>query len=182
MQVAADLFYRQGYRATGVNEVIEKSGVAKATFYKHFPSKDDLGHAYIQSMRENEIAYLTRCVSSQSEPVGRFLAVIDSLRAWLIETDFRGCPFINMVSEIPDPKNPLRKEGMMLYDATRDMVLTLAEELLASDAQKYGHLDAQELTKEYMVIFAGAVGLAGIYHSNWPVEHALISARRLIGE
>ena len=48
LAVASELFYRQGYRATGINEVIARSGVAKATFYNHFPSKEDLCLAYLQ--------------------------------------------------------------------------------------------------------------------------------------
>ena len=182
MTVAADLFYTQGYRATGVNEVIEKSGVAKATFYNHFPTKEELGRAYIQSMREGEVIYLNKYVRAKKTPVSRFLAVIESVGPWLLDTDFRGCPFINIASEIPDPKSPLRKEGIMVYDAAREIVTTLAQELIASDKKKFGHLDAKELTNDYLVIFAGAIGLAEIYHAIWPVEHALKAARRLIGE
>jgi hypothetical protein len=54
--------------------------------------------------------------------------------------------------------------------------------LIASDAGKYGHLDAKELTSEYMVAFTGAISLAEIYHAIWPVKDALTMARRLIGE
>ena len=62
MSVAADLFYKQGYRATGVNEVIEKSGVAKATFYSHFPSKDDLALAYLRQLKDIEIAHVDNTI------------------------------------------------------------------------------------------------------------------------
>jgi hypothetical protein len=61
-------------------------------------------------------------------------------------------------------------------------VETLAKELIASDAKRYGHLDIKVLTGEYMVAFTGAVALAGIYHAIWPVEDALNTARRLIGQ
>jgi len=58
LDVASDLFYRQGYRATGINEVIKESGVAKATFYNHFPTKDDLCYAYLEGVRVREKAYV----------------------------------------------------------------------------------------------------------------------------
>jgi hypothetical protein len=112
----------------------------------------------------------------------RFLAVIRSLEPWLLETDFRGCGFINMAAEIPDPEDPLRSEGREVYDIVRTRVETLANELIASDPKKFRHLDAGELTNEYMVAFTGAIALAEIYHAIWPVEHALITVRRLIGE
>jgi AcrR family transcriptional regulator len=182
MSVAADLFYRQGYRATGVNEVIEKSGVAKATFYNHFPSKDDLGLAYLLQLKDAEVAYVDDAIRAAKGRVNRLLAVIRSLEPWLLDTKFRGCAFINMASEIPDPKHPLRKVGREVYDLVRTQVRTLAEELIASNARKYGHLDARELTSDYMLAFTGAISLAEIYHAIWPIEDALNTVRRLIGE
>jgi AcrR family transcriptional regulator len=182
MSVAADLFYKQGYRATGVNEVIEKSGVAKATFYNHFPSKDDLGLAYLLQLKDTEAVYVDNAIRAAKGRVNRFLAVIRSLEPWLLDTKFRGCAFINMASEIPDPKHPLRKVGREVYDHVRTQVATLAEELIASDARKYGHLDARELTSDYMVVFTGAISLAEIYHAIWPIEDALNTVQRLIGE
>ena len=85
-------------------------------------------------------------IRSAKGRVNRFLAVIRSLEPWLLDTRFRGCAFINMASEIPDPKHPLRKVGREVYDHVRTHVATLAEELIASNAGKYGHLDARELT------------------------------------
>jgi AcrR family transcriptional regulator len=182
MSVASDLFYRQGYRATGINEVIEKSGVAKATFYSHFPSKDDLALAYLQQLKDTEIVHVDNSIQAAKGRVNRFLAVIRSLEPWLLDTEFRGCAFINMASEVPDPRHPLRKVGREVYDFVRGRVAALAEELIASDARKYGLLDAKELTREYMVAFTGAIALAEIYHAIWPVKDALNTARRLIGE
>jgi AcrR family transcriptional regulator len=182
MSVATELFYRQGYRATGINEVIQKSGVAKATFYNHFPSKDDLGMAYLTYLKEGEIAVVDQAIRAARNPVGRFLAVIQSLGPWAVDTDFRGCGFLNMASEVPDPKSPLRKVGRDLYDGIRSRVEQLSKELIASDPRKYKSYDVRELTDEYMVIFVGAVALAEIYHDIWPVEHAVDAARRLIGQ
>jgi AcrR family transcriptional regulator len=181
MSVASELFYRQGYRATGINEVIAKSGVAKATFYRHFPSKDDLGLAYLQRLRDGWIALVDRSVTSAEGPVNRYLAVMRSLEPWLRDTKFRGCGFINMAAEIPDRKHPLRKVGRQVYDDARGRVAGLAAALIASDVGKYGHLDATELASEYMVAFTGAIALAEIYHAMWPVEDALNTAHRLIG-
>ena len=92
MSVAADLFYKQGYRATGINEVIEKSGVAKATFYNHFPSKDDLGLAYLQQLKDTEVVYVDNAIRSAKGRVNRFLAVIRSLEPWLLDTSSAAAP------------------------------------------------------------------------------------------
>jgi AcrR family transcriptional regulator len=182
LTVAADLFYRQGYRATGINEVIRKSGVAKATFYNHFPTKDDLGLAYLRQAMEREVVHVENFIHAANRPLERFLSVMRSVVPWLEETDFRGCPFVNMASEIPDPDDSLRNVGKATYDYVRGRLQTLSEELIASDEAQYGHLDANVLTGEYMVAMAGAIALAEIYHAKWPVENALSNVRRLIGE
>lgn len=182
MRVATDLFYRQGYRASGINEVIQKSGVAKATFYNHFPSKDDLGLAYLESVKEGELATVDQAIRSAQGPVARFLSVIQSLEPWALTTDFRGCAFMNIASEIPDPGSPLRRAGRELYGAIRERVEGLARALIASSPDEYGDLDAVALTHQYMVIFSGAAALAEIYHDIWPIEHAVMAARGLIGE
>ena len=73
---ASDLFYTQGYRATGINEVIKQSGVAKATFYSHFPSKDDLCLAYLEERSLAEKRSITEQVQSKRTPRAKFLAVM----------------------------------------------------------------------------------------------------------
>jgi hypothetical protein len=89
---------------------------------------------------------------------------------------------MNISAEVPDPKSPLRKVGTRLYDEIRTRVESLASKLIESDTKKYGHLDATELTKDYMIAFAGAVALAEIYHAIWPIEQAEQTVRRLIGK
>ena len=91
MTVASELFYKQGYRATGINEVIEKSGVAKATFYNHFPSKDDLVHAYLVGVVDSELGSLDNELRKTRGPLNRFLLAINWLQPWLESTQFRGC-------------------------------------------------------------------------------------------
>ena len=182
LEVATDLFYRQGYRATGINEVIDKSGVAKATFYKHFPSKDDLYEACLHILSEKELCFVDEGIQSSNDPRERLLSVLTWLETWATNTDFRGCAFLHAASEVPDPNHRLRKVGTRLYDEIRHRVEKLVEEFLASDIAKYGHLDAKTLANDYMVLFSGAVALAEIYHAIWPIEQAVETFERLIGE
>ena len=182
LNIATELFYKQGYRATGINEIIEKSGVAKATFYSHFPSKDDLCAASLKSLSSNEIIYIENAIAKANGPINRFMSVITSVAQWANDTEFRGCAFMNISAEVPDPKSPLRKVGTKLYDEIRKRVEALANELIESDKKKYGQLDAKDLTNDYMTAFAGAVALAEIYHAIWPIEQAEQTVRRLIGK
>ena len=182
LQIASELFYQQGFRATGINEVIEKSGVAKATFYKQFPSKDDLGVNYLQELHKAEMVVLDKAIREAKGPTEKFLSILASLEPWLIKTRFRGCPYLNMASEIPDPRSPLRKEGVRLYDTIHSRIENLTEELINSNSKNYGHLDTTEISNIYMVQFSGAIALAELYNAIWPVESALITMRKLIGK
>lgn len=181
LATAGDLFYRQGYRATGVNEVIAKAGVAKATFYAHFPSKDDLCLAYLKDRNTRDAEDILKFVRTRRTPRTRFLAVMESMEPWAIQTDFRGCQFINMVPEVPDVNSPMREEGQRHYDWARKQVRELAGELIDSDRKKYGHLDADEVTNSYMTYLAGAIALAGVYHELWPIRDGIAAVRRLVG-
>ncbi len=181
LATAADLFYRQGYRATGVNEVIEKAGVAKATFYAHFPTKDELCLAYLQERNEREAQEILDVVATKRTPLTRFLSVFEFMEPWAIRTEFRGCQFLNMVPEVPDETSPLREEARRHYDWARNSVKELAKDLIASDKKKYGHLNPDQLAEAYVTQLAGAVALAAVYKDLWPIKEGIAAMRRLIG-
>jgi AcrR family transcriptional regulator len=109
LATAADLFFHQGYRATGINEVIARSGVAKATFYHHFPGKDDLCLAYLRDRNTSEYEAITAFVQDKKTAREQFLAVMESVGPWLEANELRGCAFLNMVAEVPDPAEPAQK-------------------------------------------------------------------------
>lgn len=180
LETATELFANQGFRATGVNEIIEKSGVAKATFYNHFPTKDDLCLVYLRTRDTFELDSIKAYVAKKRTPWGRFLAVIESLEPWLKNTDLRGCGFLNMVAEVPDSKSPLRKVGKKHYQSIRALIRELAAELIESDEQHYGNLDPDAVTDEYMVIISGSVALTEVYHDTWPIRQGIDMVARLV--
>lgn len=178
---AADLFYKQGYKATGINEVIEKSGVAKATFYSHFPSKDDLCLAYLKTRNFDEVSEISNFVLQKKTPRSKFLAVIESLEPWLVANELRGCAFLNMVAEEPNTSSPLRKEGKRHYTALRKFIRKLTDELIDSDKVKYKSLDATKVTDDYLLILTGAIALTEIYSETWPIKRAIKAVQNLLG-
>ncbi|MEM7143860.1 MAG: TetR/AcrR family transcriptional regulator [Verrucomicrobiota bacterium] len=182
LQTAADLFYRNGYRATGTNEIIDKANVAKATFYAHFPTKDDLCLAYLKDRNAREAEEIMTFVNSKRSPLTRFYAVMDSMEPWAINTQYRGCQFINMVPEVPDHTHELRKEGHRHYDWARNLVHQLAQKLIDSDPKKYKHLNADDLTESYMTHLAGAIALAGVYNKLGPIKSGMKAVRRLVSD
>lgn len=180
LESASELFYTQGYRATGINEVIRQSGVAKATFYSHFPAKDDLCLAYLEMHSDAEKRGIGEQVQAKRTPKAKFLAVIEAIQPWLEANNLRGCEYLNTVAEVPDPANPLRRKGREHYEWLRGLVRELAEALIASDPKQYPGLTARSLADDYMVILVGAIALTEVYHDTWPIKHAIKMVKQLI--
>ena len=88
IQTANDLFYRQGYHQTGINQIIEESGVAKATFYSNFKSKEELGVEYLRERDRIDTNATKDAVNSIKEPYVRYMSIIKGLLEYMKETDF----------------------------------------------------------------------------------------------
>lgn len=94
---AHDLFYRDGIRATGIDRVIAESGVAKVTFYRYFPSKNDLICEFLEYRHLQWMTWLTDALARHG---GGANALCPALAEWFQDVNFRGCAFINSVAEL----------------------------------------------------------------------------------
>jgi len=94
---AHDLFYREGIRSTGIDTVIELAGVTKVTFYRHFKSKNHLIVAYLQYRHERWMRWFTAALQRHG---GTLQALVPTMAEWFRSPEYRGCAFINGVSEI----------------------------------------------------------------------------------
>jgi AcrR family transcriptional regulator len=98
LATALRLFYRDGLRATGIDRIIAESGVAKMSFYRHFPAKADLVRAFLAARHERWMSRFTEAVERRFEKDG-LAALAGALAEWFADEDFRGCAFINTVAE-----------------------------------------------------------------------------------
>lgn len=174
LAVAATLFYEQGYRATGVNQVIAESGVAKASFYDHFPSKDDLLLAYAKEMEAREIADMRAQVMAAPTARERFFGPLTMLIPWLKSSDFRGCPFQNLVAEVDSDLWRVRDVARDHRENVRALLRELARDLLAT-LDPPPAMSRDELADTYLVLFEGAIVTTVAYRHPWPVEQAIRS-------
>jgi AcrR family transcriptional regulator len=94
---AHDLFYRDGIRATGVDRVIAESGVTKVTFYRHFPSKNDLILAFLAYRHTRWMAWFDDALTRHGHTAE---ALVPTFREWAGDPGYRGCAFINSVGEM----------------------------------------------------------------------------------
>lgn len=164
LAAAGPRFYREGIRAVSADAVMADAQVTKATFYRHFPTKDDLVAAYLATVAAAERAAVDGWRSGMP-PQDVLTAYADHLAAQTCGEGFRGCPFLNAVAEYPDPEHPVRR----VADDHRAWLRTTAGELLrAMDVPR-----ADEVAVQLVMLRDGAM-VAG------PAVGADILARTLL--
>lgn len=145
LDVARELFYAEGIHAVGIDRIIAEAGVAKATFYHHFPSKDELVRAYLAEQSGLVRRATTVRGSSLLEKV---TGVFDDIGEITCGPGFRGCAFVNAAAEYPDPGHPVRA----VVDEHRRWFRELLRDVLADE----GHPDA-ERTAWMLALFRDGV-------------------------
>jgi AcrR family transcriptional regulator len=124
---AHELFYRDGIRATGIDRIIAESGVAKLTFYRHFPSKDDLVRSFLAYRHERWMAWFVDALGRNGAKPGAGLAPLAAAMAeWFADPAFRGCAFINAVAEVggslPDSAAIAQKHKQEMEQVIADLL------------------------------------------------------------
>lgn len=104
---ATALFYAHGVHAVGIDRIIAEAGVAKATFYHHFPAKDELVRAYVEG--QSRVGRSAIAALDQRAPRDLIMAVFDLVADAADLPGYRGCPFLNAAAEYPDPASPVRQ-------------------------------------------------------------------------
>lgn len=139
------LFYGQGIRAVGVDTIATEIGISKRTLYNYFPSKDEL-----------IVAYLTRRIrpaeAADLPPLDQILGAFDRLERSFASGVFRGCPFVNAVAELKEPKHAANKIALAFKEQRRTWFRELLTRLEVADA------DA--LATQLMLLVDGAIAAA----------------------
>lgn len=179
IETALRLFYQQGFRATGINQIIAESDVAKATFYSHFPSKEKLCVAYLQARHSIWMDWLRQSVERHGSASARLLGVFDFIRDWMSGCDFRGCAFLNIASEIPNLASEIRGEVVLHKDSLKDYIGSLVAEVEDSGAT-LPDADIQHIVDMLYVLVEGAIVASQNYGQVWPIAAARDAAARLL--
>ncbi len=101
LDTTRELFYQEGIHAVGIDTIIERSGVAKATLYHHFPSKEALIEAYLQERDHFFWTWFEQAISAEQEAKGKLLAFFDAVLIKVTAPGYRGCSFLNCAAEFP---------------------------------------------------------------------------------
>jgi len=124
LDTATRLFYEGGIHAVGIDRIIAEAGVAKATFYNHFPSKDDLVVAYLEEI--DRLGRAAVAALPKQPPQETIAAIMGRIGDAVTAGGWRGCPFLNAAAEYPDPASPVRQavdaRRAWYHDSLRDLL------------------------------------------------------------
>lgn len=172
LDTAAELFYREGIRAVGIDTIIAKSGVAKMSLYRNFASKDDLVCAYLERNIAQHGAWWDRVVSRHpGDPRAQMKALFVALGHWIDHPKFQGCPFTSAAAELRDPANPARALALAHKRMVRDRLHRVA---VAAGAD-----DPDRLCAQLQVLMEGAYA-AGRALDLGPDNDAVASAAAML--
>jgi AcrR family transcriptional regulator len=156
LNAAYELFSKRGIRAVGTDEVIERAGVAKATLYRHFATKNDLVLAVLQRREELWTHGLIEAQSAQrgSTPEDQLLAIFDVMHDWFqLRDGYEGCSFINVLLEL-GVDHPAGQACVAHIDHVRDIV--------RSRAVAAGLTDVEDFASSWHILMKGAIILAAV--------------------
>ncbi|HAU5562669.1 TPA: TetR/AcrR family transcriptional regulator [Serratia fonticola] len=120
---AQQLFYQQGIRATGIDKIIAAAGVTKVTFYRHFPAKNALILAFLQTRHQRWMSAFRSALAQHEDLVDALPA---ALLSWFNDDDYRGCAFINTAAELGDT---LPEASLLIRQHKQDMAQAIADKL-----------------------------------------------------
>jgi AcrR family transcriptional regulator len=148
LSAANELFYEEGIHSVGIDRVIERAGVAKASLYSGFGSKDELVRSYLAARREAREARVTARLAQHDSPRERLLAIFDFLAEVFQEESFRGCAFLRASAEAR-----VGSSVRDICDTSRRWLRTLFTDL----AHQAGARAPDELARQLMLLYDGAV-------------------------
>jgi AcrR family transcriptional regulator len=172
LTAAHDHFHNLGIRATGVDTLIEEAGVAKATFYRHFPSKDDLVVAWLRDDRPRWFYAVRDRAEAAAQPGQVIPMIFEEMAHRLEEEGYRGCAFQNAAAEITEVSHP----ALPIIREYFNEIEAYFREVLAGS----GREDAADRAAELAVLLAGGIAASVAKHDFAPALVARDAAERLL--
>ena len=172
LETAAELFYRDGYGAVGVDTIIAQASVAKTTLYRHFPSKDELIVAYLERADERFWAWFEHAIAGHREPRAKLAGLFEAVASLAASPACLGCTFQGAASEFPSQDHP----GHRVARQHKQAVLERLQEL----AREAGAPDPGQLAGELLLVMDGAFAAARMFGRRSPAKAAPQAAAALL--
>ena len=173
LQLARDLFYREGIRAVGVDEIVARAGVTKPSLYRSFPSKDELAASYLRRYEAEFWERFNGAMSTHADdPRGQLLDYLEGLAVRSVAPDYRGCGLSNAAVEYPEPDHPAR---LVSEHHKRELSLRLY-----AMAAQMGAKDPHLLGDGLLLLLEGTFASGQLFHEGGPAGNVARAAALLI--
>lgn len=173
LAIATRLFARDGYHAVGIDRIIADSGVAKMTFYKHFPSKNKLIVAVLEARSTTALSSLRTFVEGKTTPMKRLQAVFDWHSKWFGSDDFTGCMFIAATAEFhnsePEVSRCSSEHKRLLTDFISEILTDLVD-----------NKSVDRMARQTVMLLDGAVTAALVHDRSAAAKEAWVAMQALV--
>ena len=173
LETADKLFSSRGYGNVGINEIIDRSETAKASFYQHFPSKERLCADWLSARHDKSESEWQRVLEKSGSAERQILAVFDDLQNFMKTSKFRGCPFTNTSGFLGEDDGVVRDQIIAHKQGQRHFFVSMAGKLTTPAR-------ARKLGTALFLLYTGATMESQNARDIWPVEAAKESAQDLI--
>lgn len=168
IKTAGSLFYKNGYNTTGINEIIEKAGIAKATLYNHFNSKEDICIAYLELRHAEFITALKNCIDAKELGRKQLLAIYDFLLEYYREKEFYGCWGIKIHGELPAGN---KKIAAAIKRQKKDVLLFLGE-VVRRNFVNTSNAEVDKISGGLYLLYESAITESHLHQNDWPIHLA----------
>lgn len=177
IKVASELFYLNGYNATGINEIIAKAGIAKATLYSHFSSKDELCVAHLKFRNAIFMEELESHINARPDSIAQLLGIFDYLRERYFREDFNGCWNINCFAEINSQKNVSIKEEIQRQKLS---LIAFLSKLISHHLPHNSIAETDKLSSSIYLFYESAICESNLHKNDWPIYTAKQITKNLL--
>lgn len=146
IEIASELFQKSSYLAVGVDKIIAESEVAKMTFYKYFPAKNDLIAKVLERRKEYIIFSLEDIIKKEKLPTKKLEKIFGWFRSWFFSDGFHGCMFMKAQEDFP--------ENLKFREITLDYKNWLNQELI-NIFKDTGIEKSEELASLFIIVLDG---------------------------
>ncbi|MEO1010906.1 MAG: TetR/AcrR family transcriptional regulator [Bacteroidota bacterium] len=168
---ASELFYAKGYNKTGINEIIDKAGIAKATLYHHFKSKEEICLAHLHLRHTHFMEALRAYIPSRGKGRPQLLGILDFLKELYREDTFNGCWCQKALAEIPRDNVKIRHE----IQQQKKELLAFIKDTVNANIKNLSRAEAEKISSGLFLLYEGAISESNLQQNDWPIY----SARRL---
>ena len=176
IKTAARLFYENGINLTGINEIIKQSGIAKATLYAHFSSKDELIKAYIEHKDTELIASISQFLEGKAVGKKRILGVLEFVEEFYHSGSFNGCWCVRSIAEIPAANVALRKHVV----ESKKTFLKFLKQVVKENMPSASKSQLTSMTETIYLFYESAVAESHLHNEVWPINRNISLLRQYL--